>query len=333
MHLLILGLLIVLSSATSNIPIIWNITLQGDYGVGISNSVIKSDDGGYVIAGYNYQGPNTLTDVWVIKINANGNSEWYRTFDGGYGNDSAYSIIKLNDGYLIVGSSFQGSSNHNDVWVIKIDANGDHVWNRTFHGGYASDVGRSVIKSDDGGYVIAGKTYQGPNTQADVWVIKIDANGDHVWNRTFHGGYGPDWGYSITKSDDGGYVITGYSYQGPNTLTDVWVIKIDANGDHVWNRTFHGGYGKDVGYYIIKSNSGGYVVVGYMEDSNNNNNLWIINIDTNGNHVSNISLNNWYGEVRNNFSSNVSNNDYWINLTLDNAISWNVTLVVDGVDV
>ncbi|MEM1688546.1 MAG: hypothetical protein QXH89_01300, partial [Candidatus Anstonellales archaeon] len=91
MYLLILGLLIVLSSATSNIPIIWNITLQGDYGVGISNSVIKSDDGGYVIAGYSYQGPNTQRDVWVIKIDANGDPEWYRTFDGGYGNDSAYS--------------------------------------------------------------------------------------------------------------------------------------------------------------------------------------------------------------------------------------------------
>ncbi|MEM4699309.1 MAG: hypothetical protein QXU27_02565, partial [Candidatus Anstonellales archaeon] len=65
----------------------------------------------------------------------------------------------------------------------------------------------------------------------------------------------------------------------------------------MWNRTFHGGYGLDVGYYIIKSNSGGYVVVGYRGDSNNNNNLWIINIDANGDHVSNISLNNWYGEV------------------------------------
>ncbi|MEM2054189.1 MAG: hypothetical protein QW690_00325, partial [Candidatus Anstonellales archaeon] len=89
-----------------------------------------------------------------------------------------------------------------------------------------------------------------------------------MWNKTFHGGYGWDRGYSITKSDDGGYVIVGWSYQGTN-YSDFWIIKFYE--------------------YIY--------------------------------------------DVRGNFSSNVSNNDYWINLTLDSAISWNVTLVVDGVDV
>ncbi|MEM0356520.1 MAG: hypothetical protein QW465_02085, partial [Candidatus Anstonellales archaeon] len=142
---------------------------------------------------------------------------WNKTFNEAYGyDDRGYSIIKSDDGgYVIVGRSDQGT-NEEDVWVIKIDENGDHVWNRTFHGGYGWDEGHSIVKSDDGGYVIVGGSYQGTTNGEDVWVIKIDENGNHVWNRTFDGGYGWDRGYSIIKSDDGGYVIVGSSYQGIN---------------------------------------------------------------------------------------------------------------------
>ncbi|MEM4149605.1 MAG: hypothetical protein QXQ78_03280, partial [Candidatus Anstonellales archaeon] len=200
---------------------------------------------------------------------------WNRTFDGGYGyDDRGYSIIKSDDGYVIVGNAKMG----NYVWVIKIDNNGDHVWNRTFDGGYNGDY--SIVRSDDGGYVIVGSSYQ-YNNHFDVWVIKIDNNGNHVWNRTFHGGYGRDYGHFIIKSDDGGYVIVGESYQGSNN-NDVWVIKIDTNGNHVWNRTFHGGYASDVGRSIIKSDDGGYVIVGESYQGSNNNDVWVIKIDTNG---------------------------------------------------
>ncbi|MEM0455998.1 MAG: hypothetical protein QXI75_01715, partial [Candidatus Anstonellales archaeon] len=142
-----------------------------------------------------------------------------------------------------------------------------------------------------------------------------------MWNRTFHGGYGWDRGYSIIKSDDGGYVITGYSYQGTTNEEDVWVIKIDENGNHVWNRTFHGGYGWSVGYSIIKLDDGGYVIVAGSYQDINYYDVWV------------IKFHEYRYDVRGNFSSNVSNNDYWIDLRVDSAISWNVTLVVDGVSV
>ncbi|MEM4191846.1 MAG: hypothetical protein QW044_00860 [Candidatus Anstonellales archaeon] len=142
-----------------------------------------------------------------------------------------------------------------------------------------------------------------------------------MWNKTFHGGYGWDGGYSIIRSDDGGYIILGDSDQGSNNQEDIWVIKIDNNGNHVWNRTFHGGYGWDGGYSIIRSDDGGYVIVGESYQGINSDDVWV------------IKFYEYRYDVRGNFSSNVSNNDYWINLTLDSAISWNVTLVVDGVDV
>ncbi|MEM1688818.1 MAG: hypothetical protein QXH89_02780, partial [Candidatus Anstonellales archaeon] len=196
MHLLILGLLIVLSSAEWDVLVMWNRTFHGGYGGDQGYSITKSDDGGYVIVGWSWR--NNGANVWVIKIDANGNHVWNRTFHGGYGGDRGSSIVKSDDGgYVIVGGSYQGTTNRDGVWVIKIDANGNHVWNRTFHGGYGSDVGHSVIKSDDGGYVIVGWSYQGTTNGADIWVIKIDANGNHVWNRTFHGGYGWDYGSSI----------------------------------------------------------------------------------------------------------------------------------------
>ncbi|MEM2526577.1 MAG: hypothetical protein QXE47_02715 [Candidatus Anstonellales archaeon] len=75
----------------------------------------------------------------------------------------------------------------------------------------------------------------------------------------------------------------------------------------MWNKTFHGGYGRDIGYSITTSNDGGYVIVGESYQGINSDDVWV------------IKFYEYRYDVRGNFSSNVSNNDYWINLTLDSA--------------
>jgi hypothetical protein len=145
-----------------------------------------------------------------------------------------------------------------DVYLIKVDANGNIRWNKTFRGG-GSTLGYSVQQTSDGGYIIIGETlsYGG----YDVYLIKVDANGNMQWSKTF-GGTGDDRGYSVQQTSDGGYIIVGVTRSYGAGLEDVYLIKVDANGNMQWSKTF-GGQGWDAGYSVQQTSDGGYIIVGW----------------------------------------------------------------------
>jgi hypothetical protein len=152
---------------------------------------------------------------------------WQKTF-GGSGDDEALSIQQTQDGgYIMVGYTSSFGVGNWDVYVIKLDANGDNVWEKTY-GGSGYDIAYSIQQTSDGGYIIAGKTedfYSG-----DVYIIKLDKDGNKMWEKTF-GGSGDDGAYSIQQTKDGGYIVAGYTSSFGAGGSDVYVIKLDENGN------------------------------------------------------------------------------------------------------
>jgi hypothetical protein len=157
-----------------------------------------------------------------------------------------------------------------------------HEWTRTF-GGAGGDEGRSVLQTQDGGFVIAGVTTSCGAGKSDVWLIKTDANGDTVWTRTF-GGTLNDEGNSVDQTSDGGYVVVGYTHSFGAGGWDVWLIKTDASGDTVWTRTF-GGTGEDVGKSVRQTQDGGYIVAGSTSSYVEFRGAWLVKTDANGDTV------------------------------------------------
>ena len=309
-------------ATSTNILTQWNKTLGGGANDYLSN-IIPTNDGGFLLGGYSgsdisdnkSQASKGLFDYWIVKIDASGNKVWDKTF-GGESNDFLNKIISTNDGgYLLGGHSgsnntgdkSQGSKGQGDYWVVKIDASGNKVWDKTFGGSSVDFALKSIISTSDGGYLLGGTSLSnntGDKSQIsrglyDYWVIKIDASGNKVWDKTFGGG-SSDLLNSIIPTNDGGYLLGGFSYSGiggdkseaskGNGYYDYWVVKINANGAKVWDRTI-GGSEADVLNDMIATNDGNYLLIGYSnsniggdksESSKGDYDYWVVKINTNG---------------------------------------------------
>ncbi|GMU96512.1 T9SS type A sorting domain-containing protein [Ignavibacterium album] len=245
------------------------------------NSVIQTTDGGFVSCGYTKSYGSGGNDVYLIKVDANGNQLWDRVF-GGTSDEEAYSMVLTNDGgFLIASATSSFGAGSRDIWLIKTDATGNQQWTKTI-GGLSSDGARSINKTSDGGYIITGWTLSyGPGAIGNVWLVKTDSLGNMQWNK-FFGGTDVDRGLSVQQTNDGGYILTGYTASSGAGLDDMLLIKTDSAGNTQWQNTF-GGSGRDYGNSVVQSSDGGYVVTGYtLSYGAGGDDLWIVKTDEQG---------------------------------------------------
>jgi predicted secreted protein len=267
----------------------WDRTFGGpndDY----ANSVQQTNDGGYIIAGWTRSIGASGQDAWLIKTDPMGNKEWDKTFGGEYFIDEIYSVQQTrDDGYIIAGRTDRVPTNNCDVWLIKTDVNGNILWDKTF-GKLDNDEGYSVQQTSDDGYIVTGRTgsYGSGDSDAypisgeDVWLIKTDAQGNELWNKTF--GQPPwDEGHSVQQTSDGGYVIAGYTGSNSAGVSDVWMVKTDADGNLLWDRTFGGSNG-DRANSVQQTSDGGYILAGWTASYGaGGKDAWLIKTDPSGN--------------------------------------------------
>jgi len=246
----------------------------------MGTSLIQTSDGGYAIAGYTESFGAGSGDVYVVKLNANGNLQWTRTI-GGKSWDAGGSLIQTSDGgYAIAGETYSFGAGREDVYLIKLDANGNLQWTKTI-GGPASEIGFSLIQTSDGGYAIAGGTSSFGAGSGDVYVVKLDANGNLQWTKTI-GGPAREIGRSPIKTSDGGYAIAGNTSSFGAGEADVYLVKLDANGNLQWTKTI-GGEKDDRGFSLIQTSDGGYAIAGHTESFGAGEwDVYVVKLDRNG---------------------------------------------------
>ena len=203
----------------------WSGTYIGIYSATMGKSVQQTFDGGYIILGSACDPCNF--DTYLLKIDALGDEEWSRIFETGY-NSSGTSVLQTsNGGYIFTGWEECFGFHDDDVFLIKTDSDGNLEW-RHFFGWGEDDRGLCVKQTYDGGYIITG--YIGSNWSYfyDVYLIKTDVDGYAEWTQTFGGDY-PDRGEYVQQTDDGGYIIAGYTYSYGAGDYDVWLIKTEPD--------------------------------------------------------------------------------------------------------
>jgi len=247
--------------------ILWTKTYGGT-NVDEGYSVQQTSDGGYIIVGQTHSFGASSGDIFLIKTDVNGEILWIKAY-GGTNSDDGRSVQQTSGGgYIVVGFTGPLSQNKNDVYLIRTDLNGDTIWTKTY-GGTGDDVGYSVLQTSEGGYIVTGHTSSLGAGGADVWLLRIDADGDTLWTKTY-GGSSNDYGESVQQTSDGGYVIVGWSYSfSMSDYAKVYLVKTDENGDVIWTRTY-GGVNYVYGRSVQQAMDGGYIVTGnilVLEDS------------------------------------------------------------------
>jgi hypothetical protein len=268
-----------------------------------TNSVQQTSDGGYVVAGNTESFGAGGSDSWVLKLNASGNVSWQKSY-GGIFPDSAESIQLTSDGgYIVFGETYSFGTGNGDFWVFKLDASGNVLWQKTY-GGSLFNVARSIQQTSDNGYIVAGMTESFGAGSGDAWVLKLDTNGNVQWQKTY-GGSNFD-GAAIQQTSDGGYIMVGRTDSFGAGSDDVWVLKLNTNGNVQWQKTY-GGSGSEITPSIRQTSDGGYIVAGYtISFGAGNQDVLVLKLDSNGD-IPSCSITGTSNAIVNNTSATITN--------------------------
>jgi hypothetical protein len=318
---------------SQTIQIDWDNTIGGNCG-DCARNIIRLSDGGFVIVGISCSevsydkteppfGGAPDMDVWVLRTDAQSEIIWQRTI-GGTSQESGTSVIETSDGGFLIGalsqsgvSGLKTESNRGgyDYWVIKLDASGNIEWDKTIGGAGHEDL-RFALETPDGGFLLAGHSdsylISGDKDVAnfgntDVWLVKLTQNREIEWQQVYGGDQIDQLGMRSVEVDVSGNIflgansrsgISGNKTEPNNGNYDYWVLKLNPNGDILWQKSI-GGTGDDTPEQLIFLHEEEMLIVGESnseisgdksENSFGESDYWIVRLSGNGELISDKTI-------------------------------------------
>ncbi len=281
--------------------------VEGPTRYGKANCVIGTSDGGHVLVGSG--------DVNFIKTDSTGNLQWTKAFNKNGVSFSIESAIQtLDGGYLLAGYTPAGNTPSWD-WTLKIDSNGNCLWNKTYGTRSGQSLATAVVEESDG-YVLAANSqlYKLDNDGAVLWnqstalasslvktadegyllasstgsiLVKFGSDGNISWSKDL--AYPPNpkkmptssptFLHSAIQAKDGGYLAVGMAFPLYNGVA--WMVKTDSSGNQEWNCASEDYTGHNCNINaIVESAPGEYILVGSISSVTNGNykDVWIAKV-------------------------------------------------------
>jgi hypothetical protein len=214
---------IYLVRADPNGDTLWTKTIEVPSLEGVG-TIASTSDGGWIVPGYTEPNGAGGYDVFLMKIDLDGDTLWTRSYGGTHDDWANRATQTADGGYIVVGGTKSYGAGGVDAYLIRTDANGDTLWTRAY-GGTSDDSGLSSLQTSDGGYLVVGGSESYGAGYNDVYVLRIDSDGDTLWIQTY-GGADDDAGGSIAETSDGGYIIAGLTFSYGAGWMDAYLIRI-----------------------------------------------------------------------------------------------------------
>jgi uncharacterized delta-60 repeat protein len=272
---------------------------------------------------------------------------WAKSY-GGADMDLAQSIQQTSDGgYIVAGYTKSFDAGDQNIWVLKLKSDGEISWQKRY-GGAGADEAYSIQQTRDGGYIVAGHTWCFGAGNADFWVLKLESDGEVSWQNAYGGTENDYYVNSVRQTNDGGYIVAGYTESFGAVLADFWVLKLKSDGTIDWEKRY-GGLDNDYARSIQQTRDGGYIVAGQTYSFGTGGDFWVLKLNSAGD----ISWQKTYGgagyDCANSIqqtsdggyivagptnSSGAGANDFWVlKLNSSGAVLWQKTYGAIFVDI
>ncbi|MCH9739399.1 MAG: hypothetical protein K0U38_00965 [Epsilonproteobacteria bacterium] len=246
----------------------------------MGEALLATDDG-YIAVGMTESFNGHRSKIYLIKLTKDGKMDWQKDYRSN--SDSYYygtGIVKTDKGYKVAGWENKLEFMDSEAFVYSFDINqkGERTTSPRRHGTEDDEKIYDIIKAEDG-YLLIGETNHIDDDGINAYVLKIDNNGKKVWHKSYGWRYN-EWAKAAIATDNG-YLLVGTTESNRDKRSEIYVLKIDKNGDTIWQKTYGGEYNEE-GFDVV-ADSDGYVIVGLTEsNSKGRSDAYVIKIDKKG---------------------------------------------------
>ena len=226
------------------------------------NQALVASDGDYVLAGITYRPGRPHSDLWVMKTDPAGEPIWQKSFDTP-GPEHVFDLIETRDGnYTLLLSTQHPQTQRTQALVMQIDRYGQTMWARRFGGEKpGGDQLRALVQAADGGFALAGFTGSRGKGQQDIWLLRLDAVGQQVWERTY-GTRQSEMAHALIQTRNGGFVLGGSMQSQTSNGRDFCLLRTDRHGRGLWRKVVpHSG--SQAIEQLVEMPQGGYLAAGW----------------------------------------------------------------------
>ncbi|MEA3418368.1 MAG: hypothetical protein U9Q90_03125 [Campylobacterota bacterium] len=238
---------------------IWR-TMLGGKNIDVAAGISRAKDGSILVAGTSRSfSKKRDRDIYVAKLALDGKPLWQTTF-GRERADYGRGIAGTDDGgAIVVGETESLESGYKDLFIVKMDKDGQMISEKTV-GGEKEELVRGLTRTRDGSLVLVGSRELDRVGDSDFFLLKMDQNGKKIWARNYGGEY-EDILNAVTPTLDGGIVATGFTRSFGSKQTDLSVMKFSKEGKLIWHKIY--GYKRyDFGNAVTMTRDGDFIIAG-----------------------------------------------------------------------
>lgn len=243
-----------------------NVIFEKSYGgtsLDLGTNICTTSDGNLLLLGMTElpTGSGGQVDIFILKVNKNGDILWTQTYGDVNQFDAAEGILETNDGeILVLGTTYNGSTN--DLRLLRFDGQGNIRWERIYTSTY-NDQGINIAAAGNDEYILLGRRQDGDD---DFYVMKVDNIGNMLWENSY-GTPQYEEAHSISRTSDGHFILCGHS-SGVDPLHNLYLTKITTDGLVLYEKEY-GGAVHDGGTDAMELSNGNLVLVGETDSYGN----------------------------------------------------------------